>query len=228
MLRLQRSAWFVLSAVAGATVLAAAPGVATGTVARHACPPETAKRVVARTAQAVLFKNRDRALVACAPGDSRRPRVLAPGVSSPSRSSQVFTPRAVGPLVAWGHLLSEYDVPRYKVHVYDVRARRSLLSVPTGAFDAEYVPIDEGAPSSGVGIGPTVGLRLLRDGTVAWIAQFAYAEPSRYEVHVADAGGPRVVAQGSDIDPRSLKLTWNEVAWRQGAQRLAAPLTPRG
>jgi hypothetical protein len=85
---------------------------------------------------------------------------------------------------------------------------------------------------------PRVHLRYLRrdildsallvksDGSVAWIVETGYPVV-QYQVHTVDKSGSRVLASGTDIDPRTLALSGGVLYWTQGGKPMSAVLNCR-
>lgn len=64
------------------------------------------------------------------------------------------------------------------------------------------------------------------DGSVAWIAM-VFRGPSysqSYEVHAVGKSGDRVLASGTDINPRSLTLVGSMLSWQQGGELVSVVL----
>lgn len=97
----------------------------------------------------------------------------------------------------------------------DLRTGRILRKEPTGA---RIKP----KPFS-VGIGPASAVVVKTDGALAWILETGEEEGS-YQVHAADKSGSRVLASGSDIDPKSLALAGSTFYWTQGGKPASAVL----
>ncbi|MHB1538294.1 MAG: hypothetical protein ACYCVV_20885 [Acidimicrobiales bacterium] len=104
------------------------------------------------------------------------------------------------------------------VVVRDLRTGRVLQKVPTGT------PL-EPEPTY-IGVGPVVTLMLdSRGTTAAWIADDYERTPGVpgetsykpfYDVEAVDKEGSRLLAAGTDIEPRSLALTGSTLYWTQG------------
>ncbi len=124
-----------------------------------------------------------------------------------------------GPIVAYEDFILAEGVYGYKwgVVVKDLRTGATLHHEPTGKY------LHSGEPELEFGIGPTTGIVLDRDGSVAWIVE-ASAPEGRYQVHIADTTGARLVAQGPDIDPASLALAGKVIYWTQGGEPHTAAL----
>jgi hypothetical protein len=102
----------------------------------------------------------------------------------------------------------------FLVIVRDLRNGRILYKIPTGT------PRPQNA-SSVVGAGPVRTLVLKSDGSVAWINEHPLGllgDETDYEVHALDKTGSRILASGTDIDPRSLALAGSTLYWMQGGK----------
>jgi hypothetical protein len=118
-----------------------------------------------------------------------------------------------GPIIAYEDFILAEGLYGYKwgVVVKDLRTGATLHHEPTGKYK------NSGEPELEFGIGPTTGIVLSGDGSVAWIVEASAAE-GRYQIHTADPTGARLVAEGADIDPASLALANNTIYWVQGGQ----------
>jgi hypothetical protein len=111
------------------------------------------------------------------------------------------------------------------VVVQNLRTGKRVHTLPSGTPTARRPSTGKCPPD--VGIGPVESLVLESDGAVAWIAQDAVEElgsPYSYQVHAVDGSGSRVVAVGTDIEPRSLALAGSTLYWTQGGKPMSAPL----
>jgi hypothetical protein len=99
------------------------------------------------------------------------------------------------------------------IEVWNLASARVIARLPTG-------PAPE---KSFVGDGPTEEIVLKRTGAVAWIVDTLQDE-NRYEVRAHDSRGSRLLAVGSDIDPRSLALAGSTVYWTQAGKPSSAKL----
>lgn len=104
------------------------------------------------------------------------------------------------------------------VIVRDLRSGRLLHKVATGTRVK--------ARAGFVGVGRAASIVVRSDGAVAWIAE-NYERSGRekyFEVHAADKKGSRVLAAGTRIDLRSLRLTGSTVSWKQRGRTSSAVL----
>jgi len=101
------------------------------------------------------------------------------------------------------------------IEVEDLRTGRVLHSVPTGVT---FPP----KPKT-VGDGPATAIVLKSDGAVAWIVD-TVQKNDMYQVHAVDRSGSRLLASGSDIDPKSLALAGSTLYWTQGRKPYSATL----
>jgi hypothetical protein len=101
----------------------------------------------------------------------------------------------------------------WHVVVRNLQTGRALYRVPTGASQRPLW----------VGDGPTAAIVVKRDGSVAWLLD-RVTSANRYELHVRDTSGERVVAAGSDIDPRSVALAGSTLYWTEGAKPESATM----
>lgn len=124
----------------------------------------------------------------------------------------------------------EYFQQTDKIVVRDLRDGRILHDVATGTSNA---PLEH--ERRDVGIGSATALVVKSDGAVAWIVELAteaaiardlaeHSEISEYQVHVVDATGSHILAEGTDIGSQSLTLTGTTLHWTQGGKTMSAPL----
>jgi hypothetical protein len=93
-----------------------------------------------------------------------------------------------------------------------------LHKVPTGTSKV---------PSTSIGIGQTQAIVVTRNGAVAWIVENEFPRslgPVEYQVHAVDKTGSRVLASGTDVDPRSLVLKGSTMYWKQARRRFSGTL----
>jgi hypothetical protein len=111
---------------------------------------------------------------------------------------------------------------RWLVVVRNLRTGQTLHRVPTGN-------LEEPNPNPySAGIGPALAIVVKNDGSVAWIAEDFYLsenKPTYYQIHAIDKTGSRVLAEGTDIAPRSLALAGGTLYWTQGGRAMSAPLS---
>lgn len=117
------------------------------------------------------------------------------------------------------------DGSRFLVRVFDVRRGRRVRSYPTGPLadrgdpDGVNSEVDDGA-------GFTTTIKLLSDGTVAWITEDLYSKPSMYQVWLADRTGPRRLDRSTEINPLSLRLSTSCLVWRADGLARRARVRP--
>jgi hypothetical protein len=99
----------------------------------------------------------------------------------------------------------------YQIVVRELRTGRTLENVPTGT----------NAVGGSGGSGPATAVVAKSDGAVAWIVQKSPVE-GRYQVHVLDRAGARIVAVGPEIDPTALALAGSTLYWSQGGKAFSA------
>jgi hypothetical protein len=231
-----------------AIVLAAALGAtpAAGTTERHGgmrrCAPPHAE-VVASDAQAQVFAANEpiyevdthRSL-----GDQREYRGCLDGSVRSIDLGPLPRGRACGSTVCGGvrhpvlagttvayedfTVTSTYD--QWDIVVKSLVSRRVLHDVPTGAAleaSAKYV-----------GVGPVADIVLKPDGSVAWIAEdgerglkeeAALRRPVEYyDLYKLDREGLSELEGGTQIGPRSLRLSASTLRWSTGGTPHAARL----
>jgi len=96
----------------------------------------------------------------------------------------------------------------FRVRVCNLRNGRTVHLVPTGT---------PGEPLAGdVGAGELSSLVVKSDGSAAWIVHATLGHGSgTYQVHALDRTGSRLLAEGTSIVPRSLRLIGDRLTWRQ-------------
>jgi hypothetical protein len=113
----------------------------------------------------------------------------------------------------------------WHVRVVSLRTGRTIRNLPTGTVPCKRATSTEAFP---FGVGPVVSLVLREDGAVAWtVSDELHRCPlpkGTREVHAFDRSGERVLAVGTDVDARSLKLAGNTIYWKQGRQVHSARL----
>jgi hypothetical protein len=133
-----------------------------------------------------------------------------------------------GPIVAFagGYAGQTYGTT-WLIVVRDLRDGKVLHSVPTGTPIHPQPPrTEDGITGQDVGIGPAMAIVVKSDGAVAWIAQDAVEGglPYKYQVHVLDGSGSRVLAEGPEVAPASLALVGSTLYWTQGGKPFSATL----
>jgi hypothetical protein len=151
-----------------------------------------------------------------------RPLLLSYDTRDAGGGQLLFRPRVAGHFVAFNQVTFSSSGYVYLVEVVDVRTRRWIRAVPTGTTD----PGDQVPPGS-VGVGRTTQILLRRDGSVAWIARDEFEPPGseqRYQLWEAQVHHhPSIVAEGTDLDPRSLAATDHRLYWTAAGHPYAVP-----
>lgn len=181
-------------------------------------------QTVAATATARAFTKGD-SLYGCLYSAPRLQRLTGFGTTDLERAV-IANVTINGRFVAWGRSVAGKGGYDDHVTVYDLRRRRVASFSTTGAPP----PSSIGATVEGEvrGVGPTTAIRLRATGHVAWIAQDRFTPgPPRYEVHKREGASRTLLAQGTDVEPRSLGLSSNVLSWRQAGVRHRATLGPR-
>jgi hypothetical protein len=193
------------------------------------CGSSAGRTVIARNTQAEVYRLRERTIDAaryeyrgCVYGSKRSFRLGLEAVScGPSGCFGVKHVMLAGTTVAYEMELSsnagsgEVIKSEWYVVVVDLRGGRVLHKVPTG--------ISRHPRPGAVGAGETRTIVVKSDGAVAWINDTFHKE-DRFEVHVLDTIGERVLAVGSNIAPESLALAGSTLYWTQGGKPMSAPL----
>jgi len=121
-----------------------------------------------------------------------------------------------GRYVAFEDFLEGQDM-QYAIVVFDLISGREIHRVATGP-----TPPDTGVQGFAYGIGPTTTVQLRATGAVAWIARNRYAPQPQYEVRKRDTNsargsngdlGTKLLAQGPNIAPASLRLRRTTLTW---------------
>jgi hypothetical protein len=124
------------------------------------------------------------------------------------------TPTLAGSVVAYElHNTIARIEASWLVVVRDLRTGRILERLPTGSSTSSEV----------LGGGPTAGIVVKADGSVAWIVDGGEARGGLH-VQVVDKAGSRTIASGMDIAPNSLALVGSTLYWTQGGRPLSATL----
>jgi hypothetical protein len=156
----------------------------------------------------------------CAYGHKRAYVLGHPSGGTPQGGGGVEQETLAGTIVAYEvfsvHNPEEHVASYFWIVVRDLRDGRVLHKVPTGAITGPN-------PEGSVGIGPISALVVKWDGSVAWTTGGEGVQ-GEYQVHVLDKVGERLVAAGTDVEPRSLVLHGSTLSWVQGGKRLTAPL----
>lgn len=186
------------------------PAEASTHKAKPACAKKGSKTVASSRAARVFATGTKESgrLYGCWKANGRRVR-LATRASELEASSGFSDVRLVGRYVAWFADATDLTCAKYQqcppgysnysgaVHVYDLRARRTVRTA--------------------AGIVTSPGLALTQRGAVAWIS----GSGPTAEVHAADGAGTRTLDTGA-IAPASLKAEISIVSWvRDGVERFA-------
>jgi hypothetical protein len=176
------------------------------------CVPSGA-HIVAVHARAAVYSDGGRGRFACY-GRGRPITLISDSNVNTSAGRLTFKGRYLALELTFGGL----DTSSAAVEAYDLRQRRrienhiAVRSNPGPEF-----------------IERVTALRLRSDGAIAWIGtadslagSAGPGEQSTHEVHGARHGHDHVLATGTDIAPRSLKLRGRLVVWQQaGAAKTA-------
>jgi hypothetical protein len=124
------------------------------------------------------------------------------------------TPTLSGSVVAYElrNTIRRFEAS-WLIVVRDLRTGKVLDRLPTGPSTS---------PEE-LGGGPTAGIVVKPDGSVAWIVDGGEARGGLH-VQVVDRAGSRTIASGMDIAPDSLALVGSTLYWTQGGKPSAATL----
>jgi hypothetical protein len=116
----------------------------------------------------------------------------------------------------------------WHVVVRNLLTGRVLRREPTGGSKLTPSIHNYNVPEPGdyVGVGPALDVVVKGDGSVAWIVHnhLSSLVPPKYEVHVVDRLGSRIVASNPDIGPSSLALAGSTLYWTQDGKPFSALL----
>jgi hypothetical protein len=208
----------------GAVVLGLTVGEVGFTAATAMPGPRCAPRgahVIRRDAQAEVYELEDDApleVFGCLRG-RRRVSTLGPfAAGSPEGASGIDHVTLTGGVVAY----EELSLPGEKggenpelvwlVIVRDLTNGRIVRRLPTGAAPAG---------TKAIGAGSVVRLVLKANGSVAWTTEYAFGPlsgPHTYQVRAVDKTGNRLLASGTDVRPKSLKLRGSALSWVKGGR----------
>ncbi len=187
------------------------------------CAPHGA-HVIKRDAQAELYELEDDApleVFGCFRG-SRRVSTLGPfAAGSPEGASGIEHVTLTGALVAYeeasipGEKGGEHAKSVWLLIVRNLASGRIVRRLPTGAAPAG---------TNAIGAGSVVRLVLKANGAVAWTTEYSFGPvsgPRTYQVRAVDKTGNRLLASGTNVRPKSLKLTGSALSWIQGGRRVS-------
>jgi hypothetical protein len=191
----------------------------------HCAPPRSVE--IARSKETRVYRERygaDRLVVACHYRTGRR-RVL----QSSEQGIYVYPPPAIG---LRGELVA-YAVEDQSDPVSPFLTSIGVMNVRTGRPASRYALADP--PNTNAKVG---SVAVSRRASVAWIAcKFggtSEAQPrpectrpgSQTRVYRLPAGSekPEMLAEGTAIDPRSLRLVGGNVKWKNGDEVQVAPM----
>jgi hypothetical protein len=153
-----------------------------------------------------------------------RPLLLSYDSKDAAGGQLLFRPRVAGRFVAFNQVTFSSSGYVYLVEVVDVRTRRWIRAVPTGATAP-----DDDVPPGSTGVGQTTQIVLRPDGSVAWIARDDFQVPGtaqRYQLWQAQVHHhPTIVAEGTEVDPRSLAATGHQLYWTSAGLPYAIPFS---
>jgi hypothetical protein len=190
--------------------------------ASHGCPTRSTATVeiVKRTPEAVVFARAPRQPSTGGPSKLSYGCQFRKGstyrlnfVSDPGGFDLVRGFRLTGRFVAYENDIASAAGPDFPVVVVrDLVSGRVLRQLPASDdADSSYGAWD---------------IEVKRNGSVAWIGAGTRADRPRYEVHVADRAGERMVDAGEAIEPRSLELAPDRtsIRWRRMGEARSAPI----
>ena len=183
----------------------------------HTCALARARTVV-RTSHARIYK-RDGYTYGCLFRIGRRVKLGTYAENLLEKGGQRNFALA-GRLVAYEDYTVGQDGAQYWVRDVDLRSGRTIHDVQTGR-----VPRYAEVQRSAYGVGHTTRIAALKSGAVAWIAQDAYATAPRYEVHELTDHHVRLLDQGGEIDPNSLRTANGELIWASAGSERSAPFS---
>lgn len=171
---------------------------------RSACAAAGSRTLVS-TAQARIYRDRDYRAVACSYREGRH-------VVLDTSFGRSFAPYAVN-----AHYVA--SLRRY----YEGAATYFDLveqSLGTGRerFEEQNGPSDDCGGEDDCGAASVGRIVMRRDGSVAWVACYSYAErctSGPYAVLLRDRIGVRLLDRGAHIRPRSLTISGRRVSWQK-------------
>jgi hypothetical protein len=166
-------------------------------------------RTLAQSSEARIFRNRGGAFYGCLFRTGKN--VFLETKSIPIRNVRTAGPFAAFSRGAYHDGQNGFDVPTTVSSIGLCRGRPGKWVAQTG--DA---PLGEDAVTD---------LELSRHGDIAWIA----TSGAGYAVYKLDADAkvdrkPILLAEGEEVDPRSLRLRGSHITWSQGGEPASAPL----
>jgi hypothetical protein len=196
--------------LAGVLVLVIWSAQAPAAVSRVRCAPRH-DRVLARDGVGELYEAPLEFV--CAFGRYRAHGIGGRAAFSSQGGGGIVDPSLGGGYVAYGEESADNEggLSSYVI-VQGIRTGRVFREVPA-AYPEVPISAEEGGPTYGVVVKP--------DGSVAWIVQNP-ADHFVFEVHVVDHRGARVVAIG--VTPNSLRLHGSTISWVLADKRVSTTL----
>jgi hypothetical protein len=199
---------------------AASPGYAAGRHRKDACPPGESHPIAADAQAEVYVAARPPRVLGCVYGSNRTYWLGGPPVNDAEFGAERADFTLGGTFVAFEASIFR-DFPgklpqsEQRVVVENLRTGRVLYRVPAGT-----------STHNRVGFGSITALLVKGDGAAAWIVGNGLGDlPSTaYEVGSVEANGSHLLAESSEIEPKSLALAGSTLYWMQGGKPISATL----
>jgi hypothetical protein len=200
---------------------AVSPGYAVSTRRKDACPPARSHPVASDAQAQVYVAARPTRVLGCVYGSKHSYWLGGPPVSDADFSSERADFTIGGTFVAFeASTFRDFPGPNLpqseqRVVVESLRTGRVLHRVPAGSSTHDRV-----------GFGSITTLLVKSDGAAAWIVGNGLGDvhSTAYEVAAVDGTGSRVLAESSEIEPKSLALAGSRLYWTQGSKVMSATL----
>jgi hypothetical protein len=200
---------------------AASPGYAAGIRRKDACSPGRSHPVAADAQAQVYVAAKPTRVLGCVYGSEHSYWLGGPPVNDAEFGAERVDFTLGGTFVAFeASTFRDYPEPNLphseqRVVVESLRTGRVLYRVPAGSSNHNRV-----------GFGSITSLLVKNDGAAAWIVGNGLGDlPSTaYEVGAVEANGSRLLAESSEIEPKSLALAGSTLYWTQGGKAMSASL----